>query len=250
MSNPLPQPPPHRYGQSSRSEKINKPAPIIVSGDIKIVDLRPWVRGFDIKCILLELISKRTLKTNSDVEIHSFLVADETATCTLVIWDKGQHFREGDVVQIYNGDAMQYKESEEPNMSGFLWISENNGNKESMQISSSMSSNSKSIIYSKGTPKIKQENDKEQQQLFRKGATRRDSWSTSDIRDHGDYEIGNNGCRISDKKIGGSGENNNNRYSGGGDLDRPEEGELVDFSTFSPGYNNSNTTPPRKQPKY
>ncbi|CAJ0646430.1 15594_t:CDS:2 [Entrophospora sp. SA101] len=229
MSNPLPQPPPHRYGQSSRSEKINKPAPIIVSGDIKIVDLRPWVRGFDIKCILLELISKRTLKTNSDVEIHSFLVADETATCTLVIWDKGQHFREGDVVQIYNGDAMQYKESEEPNMSGFLWISENNGN---------------------STPKIKQENDKEQQQLFRKGATRRDSWSTSDIRDHGDYEIGNNGCRISDKKIGGSGENNNNRYSGGGDLDRPEEGELVDFSTFSPGYNNSNTTPPRKQPKY
>ncbi|CAJ0875641.1 22482_t:CDS:2 [Entrophospora sp. SA101] len=77
----------------------NNDAPIIVSGDIKIVDLRPWVRGFDIKCILLELISKRTLKTNSDVEIHSFLVADETATCTLVIWDKGQHFREGDVVQ-------------------------------------------------------------------------------------------------------------------------------------------------------
>ncbi|CAH1771285.1 6849_t:CDS:2, partial [Entrophospora sp. SA101] len=63
-------------------------------------------------------------------------------------------------------DAMQYKESEEPNMSGFLWISENNGNKESMQISLSMSSNSKSIISSKGTPKIKQENDKEQQQLF------------------------------------------------------------------------------------
>ncbi|CAJ0840826.1 11907_t:CDS:2 [Entrophospora sp. SA101] len=237
MSNPLPQPPPHRYGQSSRSEKINKPAPIIVSGDIKIVDLRPWVRGFDIKCILLELISKRTLKTNSDVEIHSFLVADETATCTLVIWDKGQHFREGDVVQIYNGDIANTSTTK---------IKQ----EESMQISSSMSSNSKSIIYSKGTPKIKQENDKEQQQLFRKGATRRDSWSTSDIRDHGDYEIGNNGCRISDKKIGGSGENNNNRYSGGGDLDRPEEGELVDFSTFSPGYNNSNTTPPRKQPKY
>ncbi|CAH1762484.1 2051_t:CDS:2, partial [Entrophospora sp. SA101] len=153
MSNPLPQPPPHRYGQSSRSEKINKPAPIIVSGDIKIVDLRPWVRGFDIKCILLELISKRTLKTNSDVEIHSFLVADETATCTLVIWDKGQHFREGDVVQIYNGDIANTSTTK---------IKQ----EESMQISSSMSSNSKSIIYSKGTPKIKQENDKEQQQLF------------------------------------------------------------------------------------
>ncbi|CAH1770297.1 4672_t:CDS:2, partial [Entrophospora sp. SA101] len=82
----------------------------------------------------------------------------------------------------------------------------------------------------------------------------------NDKIEDGDYEIGNNGCRISDKKIGGSGENNNNRYSGGGGrnnnnnnrghLDRPEEGELVDFSTFSPGYNNSNTTPPRKQPKY
>ena len=55
LSNPLPQPPQYRYVQSGRSDKISKPAPIIVSGDIKIVELRPWIRGFDIKCILLEL---------------------------------------------------------------------------------------------------------------------------------------------------------------------------------------------------
>ncbi|CAG8612191.1 12661_t:CDS:2, partial [Acaulospora morrowiae] len=92
-------------------------------------------------------VSQRTLKTMTEVELHSFLVADETAVCTLVIWENGQFFKIGDVVQINQGetrihedtfeltvnsnfgkikvvdwDVLPYVEEEVPNLSSYLWV--------------------------------------------------------------------------------------------------------------------------------
>ncbi|CAG8582808.1 15601_t:CDS:2 [Funneliformis mosseae] len=133
----------------SRYGNINsiKPIPIQKSGTLTIKELRPWIRGFDITCIILQHLSRRILKTQQEVELHSFLVADETAVCTLVIWENGQHYRGGDIVQITHGetrvhegsleltvnknfgkiniidwDTMYYKEEEEPNLSSYTWI--------------------------------------------------------------------------------------------------------------------------------
>ncbi|GBB88489.1 hypothetical protein RclHR1_01500019 [Rhizophagus clarus] len=141
-------PPPiiqHRYGNNNSI--IQKPIPIQRNGVLKIRELRPWIRGFDITCIILEHLSRRTLKTQQEVELHSFLVADETAVCTLVIWENGQYYQGGDIVQITLGetrvhdesleltvnknfgkikivdwDTMYYKEDEEPNLSSYTWV--------------------------------------------------------------------------------------------------------------------------------
>ncbi|CAB4376604.1 unnamed protein product [Rhizophagus irregularis] len=141
-------PPPiiqQRYGNNNSI--IQKPIPIQRNGVLKIRELRPWIRGFDITCIILQHLSRRTLKTQQEVELHSFLVADETAVCTLVIWENGQYYQGGDIVQITLGetrvheesleltvnknfgkikiidwDTMYYKEDEEPNLSSYTWI--------------------------------------------------------------------------------------------------------------------------------
>ncbi|CAG8563337.1 14710_t:CDS:2, partial [Acaulospora colombiana] len=128
-----------------------KPTPIQRNGVVKIRDLQPWIRGFDLTCIILQRVSQRTLKTMTEVELHSFLVADETAVCTLVIWENGQFFKSGDVVQINQGetriheetfeltvnsnfgkirvvdwDVLPYVESESPNLSKYLWVQNDN----------------------------------------------------------------------------------------------------------------------------
>ncbi|CAG8514872.1 5523_t:CDS:2 [Scutellospora calospora] len=82
-----------------------KPIPITKNGVIKIKELRPWIRGFDLKCIILQHISSRVLKSIAEVEIHNFLVADDTAVCTLVIWENGQYYKSGDIVQITHGET-------------------------------------------------------------------------------------------------------------------------------------------------
>ncbi|KAF0426326.1 nucleic acid-binding protein [Gigaspora margarita] len=128
---------------------IPKPIPITKNGVIKIKELRPWIRGFDLKCIILERLGSRVLKSIAEVEIHNFLVADDTAVCTLVIWENGQHYNSGDIVQITHGetrihegtfeltvnknfgkikvvdwDVMPYVEEEQPNLSNLLWVQE------------------------------------------------------------------------------------------------------------------------------
>ncbi|CAH1763701.1 10087_t:CDS:2 [Entrophospora sp. SA101] len=71
-----------------------------VRGEFKIIDLRPWLRGFDTKCIILE----RASRINAPVNI--FLVADETAMCRMAIWgDVGNELRVQDVVDIKNGET-------------------------------------------------------------------------------------------------------------------------------------------------
>ncbi|RIA95383.1 hypothetical protein C1645_734103 [Glomus cerebriforme] len=134
-----------RYGNNN--SMIQKPISIQRNGVLKIRELRPWIRGFDITCIILRHLSRRTLKTQQEVELNSFLVADETAVCTLVIWENGQYYQGGDIVQINLGetrvhedsleltvnknygkikiidwDTMYYKEDEEPNLSKYTWI--------------------------------------------------------------------------------------------------------------------------------
>nr|CAG8597571.1 13567_t:CDS:2 [Entrophospora candida] len=112
-----------------------------VRGEFKIIDLRPWLRGFDTKCIILE----RASRINAPVNI--FLVADETAMCRMAIWgDVGNELRVQDVVDIKNGetrlfdrrlrlilnrnggeiriierDATYYVESGQPNISERVW---------------------------------------------------------------------------------------------------------------------------------
>ncbi|CAG8680475.1 7589_t:CDS:2 [Funneliformis caledonium] len=102
-----PPPPISRYGNINSI----KPIPIQKSGTLTIKELRPWIRGFDITCIILQHLSRRILKTQQEVELHSFLVADETAVCTLVIWENGQHYRGGDIVQITHGETRVHEGS-------------------------------------------------------------------------------------------------------------------------------------------
>ncbi|RHZ87710.1 hypothetical protein Glove_31g19 [Diversispora epigaea] len=140
--------PPQRFIPASQ---LLKPIPLQRTGEIKIKDLKPWIRGFDLKCIILQHLSHRSLKTVTEVELHSFLVADETALCTLVIWENGQYFKSGDIVQINQGetrihedtfeltvnsnygkikvvdwDVLTYVENEFPNLSSFLWVQTDN----------------------------------------------------------------------------------------------------------------------------
>ncbi|CAG8547222.1 4860_t:CDS:2 [Paraglomus brasilianum] len=110
---------------------------------LDIIDLRPLMRGFTIECIILDVLLSRN--TNSGM-VFSFLVADTTAVCTLVVWQYGECLNPGDMLRITNGEVriydgkmeicaskrdgtirrydenvMKFVETEEPNLSKFLW---------------------------------------------------------------------------------------------------------------------------------
>ncbi|CAG8681309.1 11639_t:CDS:2, partial [Ambispora gerdemannii] len=80
-------------------------------------------------------------------EVFYFLIGDPTAVCTLVVWENGKYFKEGDVIRITNGEVRLYGgkmeltavknsgtvkrydqycfkfvDSEEPNLSKYDWI--------------------------------------------------------------------------------------------------------------------------------
>ncbi|CAG8705439.1 1617_t:CDS:2, partial [Ambispora leptoticha] len=115
------------------------------SGFINIKELRPLFRGFNLNCIILEKIGQKV--TMQGQEVFYFLVGDPTAVCTLVVWENGKYFKEGDVIRITNGEVRLYAgkmeltavknsgtvkrydqycfkfvDSEEPNLSKYDWI--------------------------------------------------------------------------------------------------------------------------------
>ncbi|KAG9303390.1 hypothetical protein G9A89_013716 [Geosiphon pyriformis] len=118
---------------------------ILKSGYLTILELRPLFRGFDLRCIILEQLSKRC--TQGGQEMYHFRVADHTAVCTLVVWEEGSCLKSGDVLKINNGKVRLYNgkleltpvknvgkvrrydqyclkfvENEKPNLSMFNWI--------------------------------------------------------------------------------------------------------------------------------
>ncbi|CAG8596157.1 8089_t:CDS:2 [Diversispora eburnea] len=241
--------PPQRFTSASL---LLKPIPLQRTGEIKIKDLKPWIRGFDLKCIILQ----------HQVELHSFLVADETALCTLVIWENGQYFKSGDIVQINQGetrihedtfeltvnsnfgkikvvdwDVLTYVENEFPNLSSFLWV----------QTDNKYVINFQPIVEPQSQPlKIEYGQQEMSQSSTTISEIKQEEDSKIKIKEEEEEMIDSmrGGSRNQDNRRGGSGGQQQSQQSRHRereweygrphtDLDRPEEGELVDIDFAS-----------------
>ncbi|KAJ2782253.1 hypothetical protein H4R18_002397 [Coemansia javaensis] len=70
--------------------------------------LRPMVRGFDCEVIVLETAMPTT--TRDGQTIHTFLVADRTASIIMTIWgNDGKYIRNGDIIRIEGAEAKLFK---------------------------------------------------------------------------------------------------------------------------------------------
>ncbi|KAJ2758787.1 hypothetical protein IWQ56_002533 [Coemansia nantahalensis] len=110
-----------------------------------IAKFRPWMRGFDCEVIVLE--TAMPTMTRDGQTIHTFLVADRTASIIMNVWgDDGKCIRNGDIIRIEGAEAklfkgfmqltparfgklrrvgedtMQFKE--QPNVSEVQWVTE------------------------------------------------------------------------------------------------------------------------------
>lgn len=69
----------------------------------KICNLRAGMRGVDVRFILLERRAA-PFRTDSGHTLHPWLVADDSASIELTLYDEhGEVFRGGDIVRIING---------------------------------------------------------------------------------------------------------------------------------------------------
>ncbi|KAJ1949086.1 hypothetical protein FBU59_001303 [Linderina macrospora] len=66
------------------------------------------MRGFDCEVIVLETAVPTT--TRDGQTIHSFIVADRTASIMMNIWgDDGKHIRNGDILRLEGAEAKLFK---------------------------------------------------------------------------------------------------------------------------------------------
>jgi hypothetical protein len=77
---------------------------------VLVRELTPFLKGIDIHCIILECISSK-LSRERDRVVNTFLIADESASIELVLWEpvsfNTRHFvsflRPGDIIHITEG---------------------------------------------------------------------------------------------------------------------------------------------------
>ncbi|KAJ2501528.1 hypothetical protein GGH96_001849 [Coemansia sp. RSA 1972] len=112
---------------------------------IPLTKLRPSMRGFDCEVIVLETAVPTT--TRDGQTIHTFLVADKTASIVMNVWgNDGKCIRNGDILRIEGAEAKLFKGfmqlttarfgkmkrvgedtmafKEQPNMSETMWVTE------------------------------------------------------------------------------------------------------------------------------
>ncbi|KAJ4459690.1 hypothetical protein PAPYR_4447 [Paratrimastix pyriformis] len=79
-----------------------------VSGLVKLANLRPNLSGFTVEFIILE---KWTVsKTKDDHRISYALVADDTASIHLSLWDnQAEQLFPGDIIRLRQGYASLYR---------------------------------------------------------------------------------------------------------------------------------------------
>ncbi|KAJ2726998.1 hypothetical protein GGI07_000115 [Coemansia sp. Benny D115] len=75
---------------------------------VPIVKFRPSMRGFDCEVIVLETAMPTT--TRDGQTIHTFLVADRTASIIMNIWGQdGKYIRNGDIIRIEGAESKLFK---------------------------------------------------------------------------------------------------------------------------------------------
>ncbi|KAJ2608732.1 hypothetical protein H4S08_004333 [Coemansia sp. RSA 1365] len=75
---------------------------------VPITKLRPSMRGFDCEVIVLETAMPTT--TRDGQTIHTFLVADKTASIIMNVWgNDGKFIRNGDIIRIEGAEAKLFK---------------------------------------------------------------------------------------------------------------------------------------------
>lgn len=68
----------------------------------KIADLRPFMKNVSVQFIVLE--KGQVTKTKDDHVVHQYLVADQTGSIFLSLWDEqGFQLMPGDIVQLRSG---------------------------------------------------------------------------------------------------------------------------------------------------
>jgi hypothetical protein len=129
-----------RRGAAARVEKEKKKF-------VKIADLRPYMKNISVHFIVLE--KGPVTKTKDDHYVHQYLVADQTGSIWLSLWDEqGLQLMPGDIVQLRSGYCTLFKNalvlytgrhgtlervgefvmlfSETPNMSMYDWVPDAN----------------------------------------------------------------------------------------------------------------------------
>ncbi|KAJ2077762.1 hypothetical protein H4R24_004923 [Coemansia sp. RSA 988] len=75
---------------------------------VPIAKFKPSMRGFDCEVIVLETAMPTT--TRDGQIIHTFLVADKTASIIMNIWgNDGKIIRNGDIIRIEGAEAKLFK---------------------------------------------------------------------------------------------------------------------------------------------
>ncbi|KAJ2800726.1 hypothetical protein H4R20_003950 [Coemansia guatemalensis] len=75
---------------------------------VPIAKFRPSMRGFDCEVIVLETAIPTT--TRDGQTIHTFLVADKSASIIMNIWgNDGKFIRNGDIIRIEGAEAKLFK---------------------------------------------------------------------------------------------------------------------------------------------
>ncbi|KAJ2712475.1 hypothetical protein H4R19_002732 [Coemansia spiralis] len=73
-----------------------------------IAEFWPSMRGFDCEVIVLETAMPTT--TRDGQTIHTFLVADRTASIIMNVWgDDGKFIRNGDIIRVEGAEAKLFK---------------------------------------------------------------------------------------------------------------------------------------------
>jgi hypothetical protein len=69
---------------------------------IKIADLRPYMKSISVQFIVLE--KGPVTKTKDDHMVHQYLVADQSGSIWLSLWDEqGFQLMPGDIIQLRSG---------------------------------------------------------------------------------------------------------------------------------------------------
>jgi ssDNA-binding replication factor A large subunit len=91
----------HRIVAASKK----KETAIIARGQfVKIADLRPYMKNISVHFIVLE--KGPVTKTKDDHYVHQYLVADQTGSIWLSLWDEqGLQLMPGDIVQLRSGNS-------------------------------------------------------------------------------------------------------------------------------------------------